>query len=69
MLDWQANGVRFTIDDVEVFTTSLTPRAPLALVLWIDNQFAAWRPDGTLASGALKTSADCWLEIKNITLT
>ncbi|MEX1072017.1 MAG: hypothetical protein WEC37_05260, partial [Anaerolineales bacterium] len=68
-LDWQSNDIRFEIDQRLVLSSQLKPRPPLALVLWIDNQFAAWRPDGSLAYGTLATGADCWIEIKDIRLS
>lgn len=64
-LHWQETGCTFFIDDQQVFDTALTPRAPLGLVVWIDNQFAAFPPDGKLAFGALENRA-ATLEIKNL---
>jgi hypothetical protein len=65
---WDEAGVEFEIDQRTVFKTPLVPSARLALVLWIDNQFAAWRPDGNLASGTLATPADSWVEITSLNL-
>jgi len=62
---WQAGAVLFFVDGVEILRTPLAPRGPLGLVLWIDNQYAAWRPDGSLGYGTLANPA-AWLEIKNI---
>jgi len=64
-LDWRAGGVRFSVDGQAVFSTSVTPRSPLGLVMWIDNQYAAWKPDGSLNFGTLENPA-AWIEIKDL---
>lgn len=64
-VDWQADGVHFLIDGQEAFFTSVLPRPPLGLVIWIDNQYAAWNPDGSLNFGTLQNPA-AWIEIKDL---
>jgi hypothetical protein len=64
-LSWQSNGVQLSVDDQQVLTTPLAPRPPLGLVLWVDNQYAAWHPDGRLAYGTLPNPQECRVEIKN----
>ena len=44
---------RFSIDGHQVGETACVPRGPLARVIWIDNQYAAFNPDGALKSGTL----------------
>ena len=44
-LDWRENGVSFEVDDVQVFESSVIPNPPLGLVIWIDNQYAAFTPE------------------------
>lgn len=65
---WKQTGMEFKVDYQVVFKTQLVPRPPLALVVWIDNQFAAWRPDGSLANGTLPTPTDSWVEIIGLNL-
>jgi len=62
---WQTDAVAFLVDGAEILRTPLIPRGPLGLVLWIDNQYAAWRPDGSLGYGTLENPA-AWLEIENV---
>jgi len=62
---WQIGAVLFFVDGAEILRTPLAPRGPLGLVLWIDNQYAAWRPDGRLGYGTLANPA-AWLEFENI---
>ena len=48
-----ARRAAFALDGEVVFETAVAPRGRLGLVIWIDNQFAAWRPDGSVATGLL----------------
>jgi hypothetical protein len=66
-LDWRADVVNFAVDDRLCFTTTVTPRGPLGLVLWIDNQYAAFLPDGRLRFGTL-ANAPLWLDLASIDL-
>ena len=43
-LEWQPDGVRVSVDHTEVAVLRPAPRGPLGLVIWVDNQFAAWEP-------------------------
>jgi hypothetical protein len=67
-INWLAEQVHFSIDGKEVLRTPQSPRAPLGLVLWIDNQYAAWRPSGQLAYGTLESQTEHWIEIKALQL-
>jgi hypothetical protein len=49
---WREQGCEFAVDE-PVLSSAAPPRGPLSLVLWIDNQYAAWRPDGSLGYGTL----------------
>ena len=64
-IHWQPDEVDFHVDGAVMFR-ALAPRPPLGLVLWLDNQYAAWRPDGRLAYGTLPTPPDCWVEISDL---
>lgn len=67
-IDWQAQQVRFYVDDVPVLETAVAPRSPLSLVLWIDNQYAAFPPSGRLAYGTLADQQAGWLELQDLRL-
>jgi hypothetical protein len=56
------------VDDVAVFESSVSPAPPLGLVIWIDNQFAAFTPEGKIGFGVLATPDPAWLEVKDINL-
>jgi hypothetical protein len=63
---WRASGVEFFIDGERVLGTDITPYGPLGLVLWVDNQFAAWSPNGQVRFGTLETNQPVWIEIKDL---
>lgn len=62
-LEWQEGSVRFGVDAQEVFLVPFAPCPPLGLVVWIDNQFAAFPPNGKLQSGLLPVKGNYWLEV------
>jgi hypothetical protein len=57
---------RFSIDGHSVFEPSISPSGPLGLVIWIDNQYAALPPDGSVHFGTLPAAEETWLEIAAI---
>ena len=67
-LDWRETGVSFEVDDLSVFETRVSPHPPLGLVIWIDNQYAAFTPEGKIGFGVLENPEPAWLEIKDIEL-
>lgn len=64
-LGWGQPGVSFSVDGKIVFQTSLAPVGKLGLIIWIDNQFMAWQPDGTIRAGTLAGPGG-WLEIGDV---
>ena len=65
-LDWREDRVSFDVDNSQVFESPVSPKAPLGLVIWIDNQFAAFTPEGNIGFGVLENPEPAWLEIKDI---
>jgi hypothetical protein len=61
-LTWREDHVAFEVDDVLVLETSVSPHPPLGLILWIDNQYAAFTPEGKIAFGVLE-HPEMWLEV------
>lgn len=66
-LDWMRKQVDFYINDHPVFSTKVSPRGPLGLVIWLDNQFAAWCPNGRLKYGTLPSDSN-WIEIRDLVI-
>jgi hypothetical protein len=67
-LDWRETRVSFEVDDLQVFESQVSPNPPLGLVIWIDNQYAAFSPEGNIGFGVLENPEPAWLEIKDIDL-
>ena len=65
-LDWRENRVRFEVDETLVFESRVSPRPPLGLVIWLDNQYAAFTLEGKIGFGVLENSEPAWLEIKEL---
>jgi hypothetical protein len=65
-LEWREDRVSFEVDDVPAFESPVSPRPPLGLVIWIDNQYAAFTPEGKIGFGVLENPEPAWLEIKDI---
>ncbi len=68
-IDWREKRVSFLVDDVLVLETSVSPHPPLGLVIWIDNQYAAFTPEGKIGFGVLENPEPAWLEIKDLEIT
>jgi hypothetical protein len=67
-LEWSPTRSAFWVDEALVLETSVSPHPPLGLVFWIDNQYAAWRPDGKIGFGVQENTEPAWLEIKDLDL-
>jgi len=67
--EWREKRVLFEVDEVRVFESAVSPNPPLGLVIWIDNQYAAFTPDGKIKFGVLENPEPAWLEVKDLELT
>ena len=65
-LEWSPSRVSFEVDDVQVLESPVSPHPPLGVVIWIDNQFAAFTPEGKIGFGVLENPEPAWLEIKDV---
>ena len=68
-LDWREHHVAFKVDDAPAFESSVSPHSPLGIVIWIDNQYAAFTPEGKIGFGVLENPEPAWLEVKDIDVT
>jgi len=64
--EWSEKRVSFEADDVQVFESAVSPNPPLGLVIWIDNQYAAFTPEGKIRFGVLENAEPAWLEVKDL---
>jgi hypothetical protein len=65
-LDWLDECVRFLVDGKQLYETRVTPKGRMGLVIWVDNQFAAFPPSGQLAMGTLGNQEETWMEVDQI---
>ncbi len=65
-LEWGLTDSAFWVDDNLVFESAVSPAPPLGLVIWIDNQYAAFMPDGKLRWGLEENPQSEWLEIEGV---
>jgi hypothetical protein len=66
-LEWVVNRSTFWVDDVNVFETRISPRPPLGVIIWIDNQFASFTAKGKVAFGVLR-GGDEWIEVVDLVI-
>ncbi|HEY3310053.1 MAG TPA: hypothetical protein VGK00_00300 [Anaerolineales bacterium] len=67
-LSWEKDVVSFGMDGTEIFRSTVSPQGPLGVVIWIDNQYAAWTPRGKIGMGTLAQAAPAWIEVKKVEL-
>jgi len=67
-LEWSPKRVVWDVDEVQVYESNVSPNPPLGLVIWIDNQYAAFTPEGKIGFGVLENPEPAWLEIKDLEL-
>ncbi|NMB53770.1 MAG: hypothetical protein GYA15_03635 [Leptolinea sp.] len=65
-INWLPDSVDFKIDGISVQSCQISPRPPLGLVIWIDNQYAAFSADGSIGFGLEANPEPAWLEIRNV---
>lgn len=65
-LTWGEKRVSFEVDTVSVFESPVSPNPPLGLVIWIDNQYAAFTPEGKFGFGVLANPEPAFLEIREL---
>ena len=65
---WQENKVLFEVDHKAAFETMTSPRGRLGLVIWIDNQYFYFKPNGKIGYGALGTKNAGELLVRNLIL-
>jgi hypothetical protein len=65
-LIWEKHFVRFLVDGELVLHSTITPRPPLGLVIWIDNQYAIASPEGGFRFGMLPIHEAQSLEISEL---
>jgi hypothetical protein len=67
--EWGEKRALFNVDNIRVFESDVSPNHPLGLVIWIDNQYAAFTPEGKIGFGVLDNTEPTWLEIKDLKIS
>lgn len=67
-LEWSQRSVVWCVDDAPVFESLVSPNPPLGVIIWIDNQYAAFTPEGRIAFGFLAGEEE-WLEVENLVIS
>jgi hypothetical protein len=67
-LEWEAKRTAWYVDDALVFESPVSPNPPLGVIIWIDNQYAAFTPEGKIAFGVLEGDTE-WLEVEEIVIS
>lgn len=68
-IDWRAEQADFYLDGEPVLGTAVVPIGPMGLVIWIDNQYASFQPDGHLGYGTLASERGAWIEVAELNLS
>lgn len=66
---WKKDQVVFRVNQEVVMETDLSPIGPLGLVIWIDNQYFKFAPDGKTGFGFLDVPVEQWLDIRALSVT
>jgi hypothetical protein len=67
-LEWSVKRTAWYVDDALVFESPVSPNPPLGVIIWIDNQYAAFTPEGKIAFGVLE-GEDEWLEVEELVIS
>jgi hypothetical protein len=65
-IDCRRDGVSFSVDGEPILQGAPSPRGPLGLVIWVDNQYATFDPDGDIRFGTLEYRIPAWIELQDI---
>lgn len=66
-LEWSQSRVAWYVNDAQVFESPVSPNPPLGLIIWIDNQYAKFTPEGKIGFGVLENNG-AWLEIEELVI-
>jgi hypothetical protein len=68
-IQWASDRAVFLLDEQVVLETEASPIGPLGFVMWIDNQYAAFTPQGRISFGSLPSPQEAWLEVEALEIT
>ena len=65
-IEWRKESAIFGVDGATVFESTISPQGRLGLVIWVDNQYAAFPPDGRIRAGVLGSEQAAWMEVEQV---
>jgi hypothetical protein len=67
-LAWGEERARFSVDGEPVLKDAPSPRGPLGLVVWLDNQYMVATPQGRFRWGLLDVPDRQWMEVDSLAI-
>jgi hypothetical protein len=67
-IEWHPRRVIFRVDGTQVHVSPHSPRGPLGMIAWIDNQYAIVTPQGRFGFGLIATAESQWLALDRIVI-
>ncbi len=67
-IEWGERHSRFLVDDRLILERAPSPRGPMCLVIWIDNQFLELTPQGRFRWGLTANASDQWLDVERLSV-
>ena len=68
-IEWGTRSARFSVDGTPLLVTDRSPRGPLGLVIWLDNQYLVATPWGRFRYGLLASAGRQWLELELVEIS
>lgn len=66
VIGWNPRQTVLSVDGTVVLDCAISPRPPLAIVIWVDNQFARFDPQGRIRWGLESSAERAWLEVADV---
>ena len=68
VIEWGVERASFGVDGQPVLESKSSPRGPLGLVMWLDNQYAVVTPWGRFGYGLLDSAERQWMELDTLSI-
>jgi len=68
VIEWGTKRASFSVDGEPILQSQSSPRGPLGLVMWLDNQYAVVTPWGRFGYGLLDSSKRQWMEMDTLSI-
>ncbi len=65
-IEWGVARARFFVDERCVLDCDTSPKGPLGLVIWLDNQAMVLTPQGEVRHALLASGCEQWMEVEGL---